>query len=422
MKRGQFRGLPAVLFAAALVAVCGSAPVALAHSGHSQPADGSAEPVLTWNANATQAITAGRPPASSTVLLGIVHVAMYDTAVALGLDEEAFLTQQSTPANTSAAAAIATATYEVLVARVPSQQAFLDSTYRDYLAGIPDGKAKQRGVALGDRVADEVIAWRANDGFDNPPPPFVQPPPGPGVWEPTAPTPPVDIVLTQVRPLVMQAAGQFRPAAPPALMSERYVTDFAEVKAIGKADSAIRTAQQTETANFWTENGAVTWNRAMRALAIAKNLNLGQATRMFTMVDVSAADGVIGCWEAKFHYNRWRPVQAIQRADTDGNPATSPDPTWQALHSVNHPEYPSGHSCLSTAVTTALRAFFHRDDVGFAVQSSVTSTTKWFGSFSAAQADVTEARIYSGLHFRYSMEAGAQLGRAAARWALTHRF
>src|SRR4029453_7354517 len=100
MKLGQFRGLPTVLFAAALVAVCGSAPVALAHSGHSQPTHGSAEPAPPWHPPPPQALRAVPPPGSSTVLLGIVPVAMYDTAVALGLDEEAFLTQQSPPANT----------------------------------------------------------------------------------------------------------------------------------------------------------------------------------------------------------------------------------------------------------------------------------------------------------------------------------
>jgi hypothetical protein len=137
---------------------------------------------------------------------------------------------------------------------------------------------------------------------------------------------------------------------------------------------------------------------------------------------VSTGDAAIACWDAKFAFVWWRPVHAIQRADTDNNPATVADPTWQPLINANHPEYPSGHACVSSAATTALRAYFHRDRVRFTVASTTTGTTRTYGSFSAALADVIDARILAGLHFRYSMDDGASLGRKVANSVLRRHF
>src|SRR6185437_167453 len=296
--------LVTVMVAAGVLAVASPADA-------SQPAD----PVLAWSGYGAQAITAGRPPASAMVLLGIEHIAMYDTAVALR-------------PGTSSSAAIATAAHHVLVARVPAQKVFLDATYASYLAGIPEGARKRRGVDLGARVAASVLAWRAGDGLDNSVP-FVQPPPGPGVWQPTAPTPPVDLVLTQVRPLTLRSAGQFRPSGPLSLSSREYAKELAETGARGRIDSQVRTAEQTAVAQFWAENTAVQWHRAVLRLAATKRLDLGQTARLLAMVFVSAGDAGIACFDAKYHFMSWRPVHAIQRADTDGNPQTTADPTWQ---------------------------------------------------------------------------------------------
>jgi hypothetical protein len=387
---------------------------------HPSPSDGPAEPVLTWNAHAEQATSADRPPASTFVLLGITQVAIYDTAVALGLPARPYLSRHWAPRGTSAAAAVATAAHDVLVARVPAQRSFLEPAYANYLATIPNGPAKQQGIALGRRVASHVLAWRTGDGL-NKTVTWTQPPPGPGVWEPTAPSTPVDLVLTRVRPLGLRAADQFQPAGPPALTSRRYAEDLDEVKRLGRVNSTDRMPRQTETARFWADQTAVQWNRTLRLIATDRQLNLGQAARLLTMSLVSAADSAIACWNAKFTFVAWRPVQAIQRADTDRNPATVADPTWQPLLSANHPEYTSGHACVSTAVTTALRAYFHRDRVTFTVRSTTTGTSRTYDSFSAALADVTEARILGGLHFRYSMRHGAVLGHQVTDHIL-HRY
>ncbi len=294
---------------------------------------------------------------------------------------------------------------------MPAQQTVLDAQYQQYLAGVPDGRARRDGVALGERVAARVLRWRANDGLDVAVP-YVQRPPGPGVWEPTAPTPPVDLVLTQVRPLAMRSGAQFRPAGPYALTDPRYLRDLAEVRRLGRSDSAERTAEQTAIAGFWADQTAAQWSRAVRRIVAERRLDLGQAARLLAMVWVSTGDAGIACFDAKYYFRFWRPVHAIRGSD----------PTWQSLLNVNHPEYPSGHACLTGAVTTALRTFFGRDRVPFTVDSTTTGAIRTYPSFRASITEVTGARIWSGLHFRHSMEDGTTVGQQAACWALSHHF
>jgi hypothetical protein len=418
------RRWPAAIVGALVVGLLAAAAPATADaaiSRHEPAANGSAEPVLTWNEYAQQATSAGRPPASTFVLLAITHVAIYDTAVALGLPAKPVLAWESTPLDTSAPAAIATAAYDVLAARIPAQRPFLDPTYAAYLAAVPEGDAKQHGILLGRRVAARVLAWRADDGLNNSVR-WVQPPPGPGVWEPTAPAAPVDFVLTQVRPLTLRSNNQFRPEGPPALTSRQYTRDLAEVQRLGRSDSTARTAYQTETANFWSEHAAVQANRAVRNLAAERGLSLGEAARFLTMATVSASDALIACWDAKFAYVAWRPVHAIQRADTDRNPSTAADPTWTPLLNVNHPEYPSAHACLTSAVTTAMQAYFGRQDIPVTVISLATGTSRDCDSLSQIVDDVTEARILAGLHFRFSTRVGQDLGSSVATWVLHRHF
>ncbi|MFI6673723.1 vanadium-dependent haloperoxidase [Kribbella sp. NPDC050470] len=376
----------------------------------------SAAPVLDWSRVATQAIVTGRPPASSEMLMGIVHIAIADTVAGLGHGRP-YVAAVRPDRHASAAAAVATATYDVLKARVPAVS--LETTYADYLAGVPDGKAKTRGIALGRAVADAVLAWRAGDGLDNQVP-YVQRKPGPGVWEPTAATPPVDLVLTKVRPLTLRSRSQFRPDGPDALTSKRYARDVAEVASIGRKDSTTRSAWGTETAMFWSEQAAQQWSRALLRLASDRHLSLPEAARMLALVHVSSGDALTACWEAKFYYRFWRPVHAIQRADTDGNPRTTADPTWQPLLGANHPDYPSGHACFTASATRALQAYFHTDKVSLTVESQVTGTTRTYSRLSAVRAEVTEARILSGLHFRHAMEDGNALGTDVANW-VSHR-
>ncbi|WP_433162591.1 vanadium-dependent haloperoxidase [Kribbella sp. CA-247076] len=374
--------------------------------------------MLTWSRIAAQSIAAsGRPPAATEVLMGIVHIAIADTVAGLGHGRP-HVADVRPDRHASAASAVATAAYDVLKDRAPG--AALETAYADYLAGVPDGRAKARGITLGRAVAADVLAWRAGDGFEKPVT-YVQRPPGPGVWEPTAPTPPVDLVLTQVRPLVLRHRAQFRPDGPDALTSKQYARDVAEVALLGRKDGSPRTARQTETALFWSEHTANQWSRALLRLAAERHLGLSEAARMLALVHVTTGDALIACWDAKYHYRFWRPVHAIQRADTDGNPRTTADPTWQPLLNVNHPDYPSGHACFTASATRALQAYFHTNRLPLTFDSVVTGTTRSYVRLSTIRAEVQEARILSGLHFRHAMQDGDDLGTEVAHW-VTHRF
>jgi hypothetical protein len=363
--------------------------------------------VVHWSGIAEGAIAAGRPPASSTVLGGMVHGAMYDAVAAIEGGLAPFATSVSAPPGASADAAVAQAARDVLVARVPAQATTVQTAYDAYMALIPNGLAKDGGKAVGAAAAAGMLAMRTGDHFDDVVP-YVQPTPGPGVFEPIAPTTPVDVKLGRVRPFTFGSPSDSRPGAPFELTSKRYAQDVAELKAFGRVDSTIRTAAQTETVRFFTDQTFVQYSRALRALVNAQGLDLRESARLLGYVHVSTADTMIACWEAKFYYYFWRPTHAIQRADTDGNPATSPDPTWLPLVTGNHPEYPSGHACYTAAVTAALRNYFGTKHVPFVLTSTVVGTTRTYRSLDDLVAEVEDARVWGGLHYRTTMTQSAK--------------
>jgi hypothetical protein len=382
--------------------------------------------VLDWNERAQKAIVPNvtplpRPPGSSIVLEGIAQAAIYDATIAIEGGYEPFVASPQVTRPASTAAAVATAACQVLVVRVPDQAASVLAQYAAYLAAIEDGPAKTNGIDVGRQVAQAILAWRAGDGFDNVVP-WVQPPPGPGVFEPYPAPPPVDVKLKQVRPLTLASNDQFRPDGPSPLTSPEYADDFNEVKAYGRIDSTVRTPEQTEVARFWSENTPIQWPRTQRELALAQGLDLAETARMLALAQVASADALLACFDGKYHYVFWRPRLAIRRADTDGNPATEADPTWEPLLVVNHPEYPGAHGCVTKAVTVALAAFFGTDKVAFSMFSTVTATTHQFERFKDAAKEVYDARTWAGLHFRNSTMEGAWIGRRVARYVVANYF
>jgi hypothetical protein len=374
-----------------------------------------------WSLTAQNVITAGRSPASSEYLLALVHAAMYDAVVAVEGEYRPFRVRVEVDHPASADAAVAAAAYHVLRQRVPAAEPALTAEYLAYVAALPEGSAKQHGLAVGTEVATRWLALRADDRFELNVP-YQQPAPGPGVWEPTATTPPVDVKIAQVRPYVMRSPDRFRPHGPRRLGSRAYARAFDEVYDLGRIDSALRSPEQLDIARFWAEHTAVQWNRNLRQLAAAAQLNLVATARMLAMVHVASADAVVGCFDAKYNFLVWRPVHAIQRADTDDNPHTTPDPTWNALLNVNHPEYPSAHSCWTQAVTDTLEYFFGTDKAEFGLDSTVTGKTRQYSRFSEVGDEVQDARVWAGIHFRFSTEDGARIGREVARLVVRHHF
>ena len=336
------------------------------------------------------------------------------------------------PTGQSAAAAIATAAHDTLVGLQPtlrldaSGQASLDVDYTAYMAALPDGVAKNTGVAVGKRVAQAVLERRANDGLEkNPTIADLNPPPaGPGVWQPfPAPAPALGLRLPGVRPLALQSASQFRSDGPNSLTSKEYADDLNEVEQIGRLGSTIRTPEQTTEALFWTDHDIRQWNDGMLRLAAARGLGLVQTARMLAMAHVAGGDAMIACFDAKYNYWFWRPNQAIPHADADGNPATTADPTWQPLRTTpNFPEYPSAHACHSTAVVEALDAFFGSDTVAFTLDSRVTHTTRKYARLHDVVTDVNAARVLVGFHFRNSDLEGSSLGDQVGRYVTGHFF
>jgi PAP2 superfamily len=381
----------------------------------------SAEAVVQWNQIAREAIARG---AGSNVSTAMVQLAVYDAVTAIDGRYEPFATPIRAHRRASQEAATATATHRLLVLLFPAQSPILDPIYADYLAGIPDGPAKAEGIRVGVRAAEATFAFREGDGRDNQVP-WVQPPPGPGVFEPTVPNQtPQGLALTQTRPFAMTSPSQFRPDGPPALSSRQYFQEYEEVRTYGRAVSEQRTEEQTAIARFWADGSISQWNRALQRIARAQELSLADAARLFAMGSIAGADAAIALFEAKYYYMWWRPVHAIERAATDGNPWTRPEEGWQPLldPTPNHPEYVSGHAAYAAALVTSLVAFFGRDDVYWSLDSTTTGATREYRSFTEALREVIDARVWAGIHFRSSDVEGAQLGLQAAGWMLRHHF
>jgi hypothetical protein len=387
-------------------------------------APGERRAVADWSLIAQNAIVAvGRKfPGEAAVHMRIVHATIYDVVVAIEGGYRPYAITPTVPPSTSVEAAVATAAYRVLVGRFPDQQAGLSDVYVAYLNGIPDDEAKTNGILVGEEVGVGILLLRANDGLDSIVP-YVQRSPSPGVYEPTAPATPLGTRMPGVLPLALEHASQFRPNGPPPLRSKEYAQDFNEVKDLGRFDSSVRSAEETALARFWTDSDLPQWNRNLLRLADARGLTAIETARMLAMAHVAGGDAMIGCFDAKYHYLSWRPIHAIHRADTDGNSRTLSDPTWQPLlPTPNHPEYPSAHACHTTAIAEALESFFGPGRLRFSVDSLVTGETRYYKRFREVVAEVNNARVWAGFHFRYAQEDGSRLGRKIARFVVRNFF
>ncbi|MFL6007542.1 MAG: vanadium-dependent haloperoxidase [Gaiellaceae bacterium] len=366
--------------------------------------------VLYWSGvTAPSIIAGGRAPASSSVLGGIVHGAMYDAVAAIDGSLEPFATRVTAPPGANADAAVAQAARDVMVVRVPGQAAVIQAAYDTYMATIPDGPAKEAGKLVGTAAAAGMLAMRYGDHFDDVVP-YVQKTPGPGVFEPIAATKPVAVELPFVRPFTYASPSDYRPNGPLDMTTRRYARDWEEVRTLGKVDSTVRTAEQTQTVKFHTEQTFVQFNRTLRALAVDRGLDLRESARLMGYVNVATADTMIACWEAKYFYSSWRPNHAILRADTDGNDATTAETGWLPLVVGNHPEYPSGHSCFTGAVTESLKNYFGTKHVQIVASSTALGAgpPRTYDDIDELVKDVENARVWGGLHFRSTMQDSAK--------------
>jgi hypothetical protein len=386
-----------------------------------------ANSVTDWSLIAEDSIVGvrGKAPAASTINMAMVHIAIYDAVNSIEPSGYRNFTDiNPTPyPGASLDAAVAAAAHGVLVGMFPEQQEALDAKLADALALIPDGDAKSGGVAVGSEVAAAVLLLRANDGRDDTY--LYSQPIIPGVWQRTPPAfaAPLGIELPHVTPFAMISPSQFRPKPPPSLRSRKYAADLNEVALIGRDTSSLRNAYQTDTARFLTEHTQRHLNRAFRKLAVERRLSVPDAARLFAMIHAATADSSIACYEAKYHYNFWRPIQAIPGADHDDNKRTAADQSWLPfINTPAHPEYPSSHTCHTAAAMLALRTFFGTDRISFTIDSTVTGTTHSFNRFREFTNEVVEGRIWGGIHYRFSTEEAKKLAEKTTRWMVCNKF
>ena len=350
-----------------------------------------------------------------------VQVAIYDAVVAIEGGYKPFAIKPGAPAaGASVDAAVSAAAYGVLKALFPNRNEVYQAAYDQRLAAIPNGQAKTLGIALGSEVAAGVVRLRANDGRSVALPPFVSGT-APGQFRSANPTP-IFRHFPAIKPFALASLDQFRPAAPPALNSGAYAAAFNETRVLGGVDSTRRSAEQLETARFHTEPPPPSVTRNLGRFA-SSTANVADAARLMAMIYVSFADAIAACFEAKYHYNSWRPVDAINRADTDNNDATQIDAAWKpVLPTPNHPEYPAAHSCTSGSVGEALRSFYGTPNITFTWDSTVTKTTRTYIGIEEFNADAGIARLHGGMHFRFSTVAGEELGKRVAQWVTERHF
>jgi hypothetical protein len=392
-----------------------------------KPPAGDAKVISDWNQIATSTMVgdttkAGHPQV--ILYMGLVQAAVYDAVVGIDRRYQPYSFQDRAPHPSSGPAAVVAAAHKVLVTYFPYAQATLDAAYANSLAQIPDGKAKTNGIAYGIRAADNLITLRAHDGRDASF--FFTQPPAPGVWRPTPPPflSMFDPWLGFVTPLLVHSPLQFAPPPPPVLTSDRYTRDFNEVKAYGSATAAARTPEQTTTAQFFSGNAFVQFNAALRDQAAVRNLDIVQSARMFAAITMSAADAIITVWHAKYVYGLWRPITAINMADTDGNPATTADATWVPLiPTPAYPEYPSGYNAYNASVIGGLEELFHTRQLNLTlISTAVPGMTRHYDSGTAERADVVNARVWLGIHFRTADVASRNLGLQLSDWTIDHYF
>jgi membrane-associated phospholipid phosphatase len=375
--------------------------------------------VLDWNATLLKAVQVDKTaPPLAAHNMAMVHAAVYDAVNDITRTHSIYHADVPAPEGASPEAAAAEAAYSILVNLYPQQKATFDTALETSLAAIPDGKAEDDGIAVGQQVADKILAWRSHDGGNTP----VEYVPGkqPGEWQPTAPAY-QSALLPQwksVTCFAMTSGSQFRPDGSLALDSAEYAADLNQVKELGRSDSTTRTPEQTEIANFWADGaGTYTppghWNQIAEEVSLQQGNSLEENARLFALLNIALADAGIVAWDAKYADNFWRPITAIQQADKDNNPLTSADPTWTPLLTTPpFPEYVSGHSTFSGAAATILTDFFG-EQVSFTTTSiGLPEVERSFGSFSAAAQEAGISRIYGGIHFNSANQDGLAAGQA----------
>jgi membrane-associated phospholipid phosphatase len=431
--RRKRRALAVVVTAAAVAAagltttaLASSSPAARSATGRQSTValrPGSGRLVVDWNQELIAiAGSPGAQPATvhPTRSFAILQAAEYDAVTSIIHQDPPYLFSVPAPRDARPDAAADQAAHDVLTALYPSMKTGLDSMLFGELAVIPDSQGKRDGIRVGAAVAERLIRLRSLDGSAATPPAFV---PGSqaGDYRPTPPNFPAPVFTNwgSITPFVLRSGQQFRPAPPPPVTSAAYAAALNEVKSLGQDSSTTRTADQTAAAKFWASAPIwSTWNEVAQNLAVRRNASLERTATVFANLDLALADATIGLYDAKYHYQVWRPVTAIRLGDTIGNSGITGDPNWTPLAvTAADPSFPGAHSTISQAAATVLAAFYG-DRQPLVI--TLAGTTRTFGSFQAAANEAGLSRIFAGQHTRIDHEAGQRLGGQVAGFVLDH--
>ena len=369
-----------------------------------------ADVVTDWNVAAWQVLRATSSdgaPAMRT--LALVHVAMADAINTVENRHTRYAYKGALQPSASAEVAAAAAARTVLLAVVPAQKARIDEAFAASTRGVADGPPKAAGEALGKDAGEAALAERASDNTTLPD--TYRPMTAPGVWVPT--TPPITAQYARAKPWAMERPDLLRPGPPPALNSAQYARDYNETRDLGGVRSTARTTEQSNAVKFWTQpNFTESWYQVARQAAAAKRLALADNARFFAILAMGIANSFIVDWDAKFHYNFWRPVTAIRNGDNDGNDATERDAGWTPLNATPmHPEYPSQAAILAGVGTAALALVGAADVPLVIVDSADVKVTRPFANAASLAEEQRVVRIWGGIHFRSSLDVSDTMGQ-----------
>jgi len=376
-----------------------------------------ADVITDWNQKAVPLVTKYSLGAPAYRDLAIMHLAMYQCVNSVEPRYEPYKAKLDAPATVSKEAAAAVAAAVVLSKLHPEDQAKVDGELKQYLAQIPDGPAKDEGIAFGRKVAEGIVTSRANDGSNAPD--TYRPRTTAGRYVATSLL--VVPMWGKVTPFALKSESQFRPGPPISLKSREWADNYNEIKGIGAKNSTTRSALQTETGRLWLYTGPGTFMPLAVQLSQTKALSVNENARLFALLAMATADAMVAVFDAKYHYEFWRPITAIRNGDIDGNPQTDRDPAWDSLGPAPlHPEYPCAHCIVAGTAGTVMQAFF---GTGTLPEFSLTTPTapgvthRWTRLEDYIQ-EPSNARVWSGIHYRFSTKVGTDMGRKVADYTV----
>ena len=376
-----------------------------------------ADVVTDANAKAADVVSRLPAPPITVRMMAIVQVSVFEAVNAITGRYPAYRAKLAPAPGASVDAAVAAATRTALLKLMPAQQAAIDADYQSLLGGVPDGAAKTAGIAVGEQAANATVAMCADDGVVSPD--VYRPHAAPGVYVPTVT--PAAPHWGKRRPWAMSRGDQFRPGPPPSLTSDTWARDYNEIKAIGSRNSTVRTPEQTAIAKFWEATAPSVYWPVARSVAAAPGREVTDNARLFAVAAMAMDDALIAVFDAKYTYNLWRPVTAIRNGDLDGNDATERDAGWTPfIDTPMHPEYPCAHCIVSGSLAAVLAAEIGAGPTPTLRSASYTAggAVRTWTSTSAFSQEVALARIYDGVHYRYSTEVGSEMGRKVGELAV----